>query len=70
MNREVFTINETCKELKCSRRTVYRMIERGELQRVRYGRSVRILGESIDELTRPPEQEPKRQPRPRYKRYV
>ena len=37
----VLTIAQTQKLLKIGRSTVYRMFERGELERVEFGRSVR-----------------------------
>lgn len=38
----VLTITQTCKLLDIGRTTVYRMFDRGELERVEFGRSVRV----------------------------
>ena len=38
----VLTIAQTQKLLKIGRSTVYRMFKRGELERVEFGRSVRV----------------------------
>lgn len=38
----VLTINQTCKLLDIGRTTVYRMFDRGELEKVELGRSVRV----------------------------
>jgi len=38
----VLTIAQTQKLLKIGRSTVYRMFERGEFERVEFGRSVRV----------------------------
>lgn len=38
----VLTINQTCKLLAIGRTTVYRMFDSGELERVEFGRSVRV----------------------------
>ena len=47
----VLTIAQTQKLLKIGRSTVYRMFERGELERVEFGRPVRIKYTKI--LTEP-----------------
>ncbi len=44
----VFTIGQTAKKLHVSPMTVRRLLDRGELQRVRVGRAVRILASSIE----------------------
>lgn len=38
----VLTVNQTCKLLDIGRTTVYRMFDRGELEKVSLGRSVRV----------------------------
>jgi excisionase family DNA binding protein len=38
----VLTITQTQSLLKIGRTTIYRMFERGELERVEFGRSVRV----------------------------
>ncbi|AXY57298.1 DNA-binding protein [Acinetobacter chinensis] len=38
----VLTIQQTCKLLDIGRTTVYRMFDRGELERIEFGRSVRV----------------------------
>ncbi|WP_336929949.1 helix-turn-helix domain-containing protein [Acinetobacter tandoii] len=38
----VLTIAQTCKLLQIGRTTVYRMFERGEIEKVEIGRSVRV----------------------------
>ncbi len=44
----VHTIGQTAKKLHVSPMTVRRLLARGELQRVRLGRAVRVLASSIE----------------------
>jgi excisionase family DNA binding protein len=44
------TIREAARRLSVSYITVWRMLNRGDLTRVRIGRSVRVLARSVDEL--------------------
>lgn len=43
------TVQETCRELRCSRWTLDRRFEEGELVKVKAGRRVLIPRESVDE---------------------
>lgn len=44
------TIPEAARRLALSTMTVRRLLERGDLVRVRIGRSVRVLARSVDDL--------------------
>lgn len=58
---EILTVKETAKLLRCSTKTVYRMIERGKLGAFRLGGAVRIRGDSVSQLiNEPPLAIPKR----------
>jgi excisionase family DNA binding protein len=46
----VYTVSETCRQLRVSRGTVNRLIREGKLRSVRIGRSRRILASSVPEL--------------------
>ena len=48
-------INETAELLAVTRRTVYRLIARGELRPVRIGSRQRIPAEQLERLVRPQE---------------
>ena len=43
----LLTIPETCESLQISRMAVYRLLESGDLRRVKIGRSVRIRVEDV-----------------------
>ncbi|GAC1590861.1 MAG: hypothetical protein NVS3B25_09720 [Hymenobacter sp.] len=66
----LLTVPEVCTVLRCSRATVFRLLDRGILQRgVNYGRSAVITRASVEAaLTAPVHEEarkpPKRAPRP------
>jgi excisionase family DNA binding protein len=49
-----WTVAETAAYLRCSERTVYEMVRRGQLDYVRTGRTrgTRILGASVERLLR------------------
>lgn len=49
---EFITISEFMRRFSVSRSTVYRLAERGEIEMVRIGRSVRISRESAENLFR------------------
>ncbi len=53
--RLVHPINETAELLAVTRRTVYRLIARGELRPVRIGSRQRIPAEQLERLVRPQE---------------
>ena len=46
------TIEEAARRLSLSRSHVYRLVERGELRGVRFGRSVRVYEDAIDDFIR------------------
>jgi excisionase family DNA binding protein len=50
IDRPVISIRDTARRLSISTSTVRRLLKRGELERVRIGRSVRILNCSIASL--------------------
>ncbi|NMH98896.1 helix-turn-helix domain-containing protein [Pseudonocardia acidicola] len=50
----VVTISDTAEALKLCRRTVTRLIEKGEIASVRIGGSVRIPVSELERLTTPP----------------
>jgi excisionase family DNA binding protein len=45
---ELLKVREVMVRLRMSRSTVYRMIERGDLDVVRIGRNIRVRKESVD----------------------
>ena len=49
-----FTIAELCVLLNCSARTLYRLIDRGELPAFRLGRDYRVLANDVERFTAPP----------------
>lgn len=44
-----FTIDEACERLRCSRRYLYTLLERGELRSFTMGRGRRIPASSLDD---------------------
>lgn len=46
----LLTINQTVNTLNLSRATVYKLIEAGELERVKFGRAARIRTDSVARL--------------------
>ncbi len=54
-HRAAHPINEAAELLAVDRRTVYRLIARGELRAVRIGARQRIPAAEIDRITRPAE---------------
>ncbi len=46
----LLTINQTVNTLNVSRATVYKLIEAGELERVKFGRAARIRTDSVARL--------------------
>lgn len=48
VERQVLTVAEVARELRVDRRTVYRMIERGQLPAVQAGRLWRIPLEALE----------------------
>lgn len=46
----VYTIKEAAAALKVSEPTLYRMLKRGEVRSVKFGRTTRIPAVAIDEL--------------------
>lgn len=50
MTEELLTIPETAARLKVSRATVYKMLDRGDIRAVKFGRCRRVLATSIDAL--------------------
>lgn len=46
------TIGEVAARLRVSRATVYRMIDRGELEHFRVGTSIRVAGSAVEQLVR------------------
>lgn len=51
---KLLTPAEIAKELRISLRTVYRMIDSGQLEAIRIGDQYRIKAESLDRLLNPP----------------
>jgi len=47
MTDKAFTINDLCERWGCSRNTIYRMIERGELRTFRIGGNQRISAAEV-----------------------
>jgi excisionase family DNA binding protein len=50
MEQELFKVKSTMEKLKVSRATVYRLVERGQLDLVKIGAASRITSASIDRL--------------------
>ena len=46
----LLTINQTVSTLNVSRATIYKLIETGELERVKFGRAARIRTDSVARL--------------------
>jgi excisionase family DNA binding protein len=49
MEKKFETVADSCKRLRLSRATVYKLIANGDIRTGHAGRAVRILSESIDE---------------------
>ena len=49
---EFYTVQEVAERLRVSRKTIYRMVERGEIRAVRLGDVYRIPRESFEALRR------------------
>lgn len=47
---ELLTIKEVCDLLKISRQTVYNLIDRGKIQRLRVGKSIRFKISEIEKF--------------------
>ena len=45
----LYSINEVCSQLSLSRASLYRLINRGEIEAVKKGRNTRISGQSLEE---------------------
>lgn len=44
-----YTVRETCEHLRCSRRYLYELLTRGELQSFTMGRARRVVAVSVDD---------------------
>lgn len=51
---DVLTTNEAAREMRTSRKTVRRMVKRGELQGFRVGRQIRIFTASLPQMQAQP----------------
>ena len=49
---KVYTVEEVAELLKVNARTVYKMVERGEIRSVRAGRQIRITDEALNAYLR------------------
>lgn len=49
---DLYALNQVAQILRCSRKTVYRLISSGKLKAVRWGRSYRFRREDIREFVR------------------
>ena len=49
---KIYTVEDVADLLKVNARTVYKMVERGEIRSVRAGRQIRITGEALDAYLR------------------
>ena len=61
VNPQLLTIDEVATNLKVSRATVYRLIARGYLQRIKVGSSARFTERSVEQLIRRLETESREQ---------
>jgi excisionase family DNA binding protein len=61
VNQQLLTIDEVATNLKVSRATVYRLITRGYLQRIKVGSSARFTERSVEQLIRRLETESREQ---------
>lgn len=61
VNPQLLTIDEVATNLKVSRATVYRLITRGYLQRIKVGSSARFTERSVEQLIRRLETESREQ---------
>jgi len=61
VNQQLLTIGEVATNLKVSRATVYRLITRGYLQRIKVGSSSRFTERSVEQLIRRLETESREQ---------
>lgn len=52
-NQDWLTIAEASEHLKCSHKTIRRMISRGELRAYRFGRLIRIKAQDLDRAFKP-----------------
>lgn len=50
LNRRAYKINEVAESLSLSRTTIYKLIKRGDLKRIKLGASTLIAADSIDSL--------------------
>jgi len=49
---ELYALSQVAQILRCSRKTVYRLISSGRLRAVRWGRSYRFRREDVQEFVR------------------
>jgi excisionase family DNA binding protein len=61
VNQQLLTIDEVATNLKVSRATIYRLISRGYLQRIKVGSSARFTERSVEQLIRRLETESREQ---------
>jgi len=52
MTPEVFTVDELAERWKCSRLTVYRMLDAGKLRSFKLGQAVRIPRDAVERYER------------------
>lgn len=50
MNRKAYKVNEVAETLSVGRTTIYKLINNGELQRIKIGATTLITAASVDEL--------------------
>lgn len=50
MNRKALRVNEVAEALSVGRTTIYKLINQGELQRVKIGATTLITASSVDNL--------------------
>jgi len=50
MNRKAYKVNEVAEALGLSRTTIYKLINLGELKRIKLGASTLISADSVDAL--------------------
>ena len=50
MNRKAYRVNEVAETLSVGRTTIYKLINSGELERIKIGATTLVTAASVDEL--------------------